>query len=352
MVIVLTSNYDAALLQMAVQMKNEFKKIYGEAVAFVPNQSKTDEKTDIERYERVNSLNPFSSVYKEIAKRILSYNPSLVFVCDTNLITGRIIVNLPKSIPVYMTIHDVNPHPNYSSAITTFKEALKRPYVNRALSECKRIVLMSKHSYAEYKEKNPQYADKLALIRLGAHVPQVEEEKPLELGEETNYILFFGRIDKYKGVINLLKAFEIKKKDIDRKVVIAGRGTLTEEEQTIIDRNKNKILLIKRYITDGEMIWLFRHAACTVLPYIEASQSGVLSMSYHFGKPVIVSNLDGLTEFVDEGKTGVIFNTIAELSDYLVTIPDKAIEMKVDVLRFHDENLDWGNNIRRSMMTN
>ena len=58
MVIVLTSNYDAALLQMAVQMKNEFKKIYGEAVAFVPNQSKTDEKTDIERYERVNSLNP------------------------------------------------------------------------------------------------------------------------------------------------------------------------------------------------------------------------------------------------------------------------------------------------------
>lgn len=347
MVIVLTSNYDAALLQMAVHMKNEFKKIYGESVAFVPDQSKTDEKSDIERYERVNSLNPFCSVYKEIAKRILSYNPSFVFVCDTNLITGRIIVNIPKSIPVYMTVHDVNPHPNYSSTVTAIKEALKRPYVNRALSECKRIVLMSKHSYDDYKEKNPQFTDKLSLIRLGAHVPQVEEEKPSELGEEKNYILFFGRLDKYKGIINLLKAFEMRKSDIDRKVVIAGRGTLTDEEQTIVEKNKDKILLIKRYISDGEMIWLFRHAACTVLPYIEASQSGVLSMSYHFGKPVIVSNLEGLTEFVDVGKTGVVYNTVNELSNYLVDIPDKAEKMKGDVLHYHDENLNWENNIRK-----
>lgn len=347
MIVVLTSNYDGGVSQMAFQMRNEFMNIDGSSVLFIPSQTKTEEDEFIERYERRNSLIPFDRQYAAVAKRIEAYNPKLVFVCDTNLITGRIIQHLPDSIPVIMTVHDVNAHPNYTSISNALKDKLKQPYTMRALKKCNRIVLMSNNSYEGFRVKYPQFSKKLSLIRLGAHVPMVEEACPTEVNGLSGFILFFGRLDKYKGIINMLKAYEMKKDQIQNKIVIAGRGTLTDEESRIINSYPEDIILIKRYITDGEMIWLFKNASCTVLPYIEASQSGVLSMSYHFGKPVIVSDLDGLTEFVEDDKTGVIFHDNNELADALLGVPSRAEEMKRDVIEYHDRNLDWERNIKK-----
>ena len=349
MIVVLTSNYDGAMPQMAFQMRNEFMKIDGASVVFIPSQANVEDDEFVERYERKNSLIPFDRQYAAIAKRIEAYNPKLVYVCDTNLITGRIIQHLPKSIPVIMTVHDVNAHPNYTSLSVAIKDRAKQPYTMQALKKCNRIVLMSNNSYEGFKAKYPQFSNKLSLIRLGAHVPMAKDEYPPELEGLNGFILFFGRLDKYKGIINLLKAYENKKGQIKSKIVIAGKGILTEEENNIINAHPESVILVKRYISDGEMIWLFKNAACTVLPYIEASQSGVLSMSYHFGKPVIVSDIDGLTEFVEDGKTGVVFHNIDELADALVSVPANAEEMRKDVLEYHDANLDWETNIRRCL---
>lgn len=346
MIIVLTSNYDAAMLQLAFQMRKEFRKIYGDAIVFVPDQANLNEKDDVEIYSRKSSLLPFDKHYNEISERIKKYNPSLVYVCDSNLITARIVLGLPKDIPVCMTVHDVESHPYYNSFSVKLKDKIKKPYLMCALKRANRIILMSNHSFKGFKEKNPQFENKLSLIKLGAHVPNVDAEQPIELIGETDFILFFGRLDKYKGIINLLKAFEINKNKINYKIVIAGRGTLTEEEQNYIDSNPEKIKLVKRYISDGEMIWLFKNAICTVLPYIEASQSGVLSMSYHFGKPVIVSDLEGLTEFVEPQKTGFVFHSIEELAIDLIQVPELAHNMFEDIQTYYDNNLNWEKNIR------
>jgi glycosyltransferase involved in cell wall biosynthesis len=45
-----------------------------------------------------------------------------------------------------------------------------------------------------------------------------------------------------------------------------------------------------------------------ILPYRSATQSGILNVAYGFYKPVIVTDVGGLAEFVDEGKTGFIVN--------------------------------------------
>lgn len=346
MVVVLTSNYNAAMLQLAFQMRKEFRDIIGAAIVFVPDQASLNEKDDVELYSRKSSLLPFDKQYSIISERIKKYNPSLVYVCDTNLITSRIVLGLPDNIPVCMTVHDVESHPSYKSLSVALKEKIKKPYLKRALKRANRIILMSNHSFKEFEEKNPQFGDKLSLIKLGAHVPNVASEQPPELVGETNFILFFGRLDKYKGLINLLKAYEIGKNKINQKIVIAGRGTLTEDEQILINTYPEKIILVKRYISDGEMIWLFKNAICTVLPYIEASQSGVLSMTYHFGKPVIVSDLEGLTEFVDPGKTGFVFHSIEELSQFLIQVPKTALDMYKDIQTYYNNTLNWEKNIK------
>ena len=61
-----------------------------------------------------------------------------------------------------------------------------------------------------------------------------------------------------------------------------------------------------RHIPDEEVAELFTDADIVVLPYVEASQSGVLAIAYAFGKPVIVTDVGELASAVEDGKTGLI----------------------------------------------
>ena len=103
LVIVLTSNYDAGILQMAVQMKKEFEKMFGEAILFAPDQAKLSNWDGIVTYQRRNSLLPFTKIYSSISIRINRYNPSFVYVCDSNLITARIVMGLSKDLVMFFT---------------------------------------------------------------------------------------------------------------------------------------------------------------------------------------------------------------------------------------------------------
>lgn len=345
MYVVLTANYDAGILQFAKQITKTLSRI-DETVLFAPSEAISVDKT-VELYERKNSINPMCNMYKEIASRISALKPSWVFACESNLITSRIICYLDETIKVAMCVHDVVPHPSYLSYKAVIKGKVKTPYIKRGWKRTDSILLLSEHSRKIFQEYYPSLSYKVDLLRLGAHVPDVNSEMPPELTDFTkSYYLFFGRIDKYKGLFHLLNAYSQVKNIVKWDLVVAGNGTITDEEQILINENKERIHQIKRYIKDEEMCWLFEHSGCTVLPYIEASQSGVLSISFHFGKPVIVSNVEGLTEFVVHRKTGLIFNTGKELCEYMTEIESTACQYRDNIHAYYMEHLDWEKNLR------
>ena len=72
----------------------------------------------------------------------------------------------------------------------------------------------------------------------------------------------------------------------------------------ITDRESFEI--INEFIPDEEIAQLFQRAKLVVLPYIEASQSGIIAIAYAFKKPVIVSSVGSIPEVVDHGKTGLL----------------------------------------------
>jgi glycosyltransferase involved in cell wall biosynthesis len=148
------------------------------------------------------------------------------------------------------------------------------------------------------------------------------------------YVLLFGKIKPYKGIDIFLKASRIARKKIGNKfkIIIAGKGDMSYLDPVFRNNNAEYIQVLNKYIPDSEISNLFRNAKFLVLPYTDASQSGIIPLAYTFSKPVIVSNVGSIAEYVDEGITGWIFEVgdIDQLANRIIEMyqnTEKCIEM-------------------------
>jgi glycosyltransferase involved in cell wall biosynthesis len=182
--------------------------------------------------------------------------------------------------------------------------------------------------------KTPQWIYDLACFRAReriVHAPQVKEllTKRTGLPPETVHVipyvivgdvdisvgvdvepqpevLFFGRIWEYKGLEYLIRAEPlITAKVPQARIVIAGTGEDFARYRTMMV-NPDHFIVHNEYVSDEKRAELFRRAAVVVLPYIEASQSFIISIAYRFGKPVVATTVGGLPEMVDHGRTGFL----------------------------------------------
>jgi glycosyltransferase involved in cell wall biosynthesis len=166
------------------------------------------------------------------------------------------------------------------------------------------------------------------------------------LEERANTVLFFGRIWKYKGLKYLMLAEPIVSKIIpDFKIIIAGSGEDLENYNDYISNKDNYIL--KNYrIPDEEVGELFQQSSIVILPYIDASQTGVLPIAYAYNKPVIATNVGALADVVIDGETGFLIapadvEALAEKIIYLLQNSDIRKEMGNNARKFADKNLNW-----------
>jgi glycosyltransferase involved in cell wall biosynthesis len=126
-------------------------------------------------------------------------------------------------------------------------------------------------------------------------------------------ILFFGYIRKYKGLDLLIDAMPSVIKQLpDARLVIVGESY--DDITIYTDQIKrlgleDKICLVNRFVPNEEVGKYFEASVVSVLPYRSATQSGILNIAYGFGKPVIITPVGGLQEFVDERKTGLVLRS-------------------------------------------
>lgn len=159
----------------------------------------------------------------------------------------------------------------------------------------------------------------------GKKLERAEACRQLGLDPSKKTLLFFGLIRQYKGLDILLEAF----RDLpdDYQLLIAGEpyGSF-EKYQQIIDSipGKERIRLFPKYIKDSEVKLYFSAADVSVLPYRSATQSGISSTSYHFGVPLIVTDVGGLRETIGDRGTG------------LVAPKAEAGAVREEILRFFD----------------
>jgi alpha-maltose-1-phosphate synthase len=148
--------------------------------------------------------------------------------------------------------------------------------------------------------------------------------KLTEQNLHTDYVLFFGRIAPYKGLELLVNASRIVKMKMGHEFIllIAGEGDISLLKNHMSDDDYAYIHILNKRVPNQEIPNLFKGAKFLILPYVDASQSGVIPLAYTFSKPVIVSNVGSLSEYVEHGKTGLIFepSNTEQLSKYIVDL--------------------------------
>ncbi|MCU0642804.1 MAG: glycosyltransferase [bacterium] len=136
-----------------------------------------------------------------------------------------------------------------------------------------------------------------------------EARNQLNLKAADNVILFFGYVRKYKGLHVLLDAMPKVLQETNVRLLVAGE--FYDDEQGYRDQIQrlgigNSVSIFADYIPNEEVGLYYSAADVVVLPYISATQSGIIQIAYNYDKPVITTNVGGLPEVVDEGKTGFI----------------------------------------------
>jgi glycosyltransferase involved in cell wall biosynthesis len=147
----------------------------------------------------------------------------------------------------------------------------------------------------------------------GSAIPREDALRMLNLSTDYNYLLFFGFIRAYKGLDLLLEAFADKRLRNRRlKLIIAGEFYESDAPyKEIINKHSisDDVILYDRFIKDDEVSQFFSAADLVVQPYRSATQSGVTQVAFHFGKPMLVTNVGGLSEIVLDGKCGYVVET-------------------------------------------
>lgn len=163
----------------------------------------------------------------------------------------------------------------------------------------------------------------------------------LNVSKTTPYVLYFGNIRSYKGVDYLLRAMvKVHEKCPDLMLVVAGSGKFYFDIEQF--KKLDYIDIRNRFIPDNELAELIKGCEFVVVPYIDATQSGVIMSAYAFDKPCVVTNVGGLPEMVDNGNLGIIVQPKDEgqLADAIKKLHDSPDLLCQYSLRIHQEYED------------
>lgn len=275
---------------------------------------------------------------------IRASSPDVLHIQETNDPWLDLTVLLNKMPPLVTTIHDVFRHPGDRDNVFG-SEYTKRILFYRSQQIIVHAESLKKTLTQEF--RIPQHrVNILQHGELGSLYQHRDKENYIQ--REPYTLLFFGRIWRYKGLNYLLEALPlIAVKIPEIKLIIAGRG---ENIQQYFPNNLDSkhIEAINGFIPQEDVAALFQRATISVLPYIEASQSGVAALSYGMGTPIIASDVGGLKEVIKHEKDGLLVppGDVRALADAIIRLlSDRNLQqhMQAAALARCQQDLNWEN---------
>ena len=288
----------------------------------------------------IDSINP--RTWKDTAKRVLAdgeidmlllpfWHASLAPALRS---VARRVKKLSPSTKIVAVMHNASSHDG---------AGVDRWLTKRFLNRVDSCITLSNNVKDEVLRIHPSMECKVTFHPLYDHYPEGinSNEAKAELGipENCKVALFFGLIRPYKGLSTLLKAASGMNESIH--LLIAGEcyGAWEPYKKLINESGcSDRIHVINRFIDESELPAIFSASDCVVLPYLQASQSGVVATALHYNKGIIASDVGDLAGSIQDGITGKLVSPgdsemlASTLNDWLST-KHTGVEKAYDTIR-------------------
>jgi glycosyltransferase involved in cell wall biosynthesis len=293
----------------------------GEVLLILPKQlsdphlALVDSRVDFRPFDKPRLRHPLRQVARMrwILRQIRDFRPDVIHLQAGHLWFNMALPGL-KRCPLVMTVHDPRQHLGDRGGRKTPQWVMDFGY-----RQADRIIVHGQSLRATIAEVVTIPREKIHVI---PHIAVGERPEEHRAEEEKNLILFFGRIWRYKGLDYLIRAQpRITDAVAGAKILIAGVGEdFAPYERMMVD--PPRFIVENRWVSHDERALMFQRASVVVLPYVEATQSGVVPVAYTFSKPVVATRTGGLPDVVDHGKTGLLVPPRDE-----VALADAVIEL-------------------------
>jgi glycosyltransferase involved in cell wall biosynthesis len=152
----------------------------------------------------------------------------------------------------------------------------------------------------------------------------------LGLDADIPTVLFFGFVRPYKGLKYLIEAYPLVLARTDAHLLIAGE--FWDDATPYLEQIKalgleERCTVLDQYIPNEGVGDCFAAADLVVLPYVDATQSGIVQLAFGFGVPVVTTKVGGLSEAVEDGVTGLLVD------------PEDSHALAAAIIRYFEEDL-------------
>lgn len=286
-----------------------FKHLTPPSVSHLISEEK-DEKPihipNVEIYFNIALYNPFSWILAAIKAK-----GKIIHIQHWSWYTGLFcILFLPivklRDKKIVITVHNITPH-------------VSKKYIILMDKMLNKIIFPFADHFIVHNLRNKKRLMELYLIHgdcisVATHgilkfdsfkyISKKQAQKYLKLPQNKKIILFFGYLWPYKGLDVMIKAMpSIIDKIENILLLIAGspRNDWYRYEK-LIEKHNISEYVVKRlgYITDQEVIYYFSAADISVFPYKPPfdTHGGAAALALPFHKPILVTDIGGLTEYV------------------------------------------------------
>ena len=197
-------------------------------------------------------------------------------------------------------VHDATSHPGDATAI------INRWLIRDAL-KADEVVTHSAYVRSALIARFPQLEDRTTSFFLPVFGSRAVRGRAATGGPAG--FLFFGRIMAYKGLPLFVEACELLRgRGHAFRIGVAGEGDLGELKGRLMALDAE---IINRWLDYDEIATILGRYDCMVVSNVEASQSGVVALAHGFGMPVVVTPVGGLTEQIEDHRSGLVAHQIS-----------------------------------------
>lgn len=278
----------------------------------------------------------------ELISAIKAFAPSVMHYQEVH--RDEVIFSAPsfRSIPKVITVHDPAPHSGMDSKRFQFSRLRIYRYLMRHSADA--AITHGQLLASALEAVCPKLTGKVIAI---AHGPLGSSHALTpSLHPNTQRLLFFGRIHKYKGLNQFVKAvLALRREGHAVTGVVAGKGSDLDEHRSAMDE-AGCFEVIDQFIPSEDVPRLFLESRAVVLPYTDGTQSGVAALALGYGRPVVATAVGSIPELVRHEQNGLLVapGDIAALIDSLrrILLDDELWErLAAGAISLRDGELSW-----------